>query len=94
MTIEVPNETSTRFADLCNLFWKFQCEEFPLTAIMEGKQVSHDLMLREAPADQQRRALLAMSLLHGLDVVSTDDLNSQDHVGNKILARDISNVSG
>ena len=62
---------SAPLAKLAERYWRFQCAEFPLTAIMAGETVEGDVLMRDAPADHERRAVWARQALAELDGTMT-----------------------
>lgn len=60
---------------LADRFWQFQQHEFPILAIQAGQPAAGDALLREAPADHERRAAWAedaMAELAGIDAARLD----------------------
>lgn len=81
--------TAAPLSDLAARFWAFQCEEFPLSALMAGVQPSTDVLLREAPADHQRRAAWALGLRRELEAIDPTALGVQDRATHALLRREL-----
>jgi uncharacterized protein (DUF885 family) len=79
---------ANRLSDLAERYWRFQCDEAPMTAILAGEAVGHDLLLRDAPADHQRRADWAKAALAELDKIAPAGLNKDDRASHALLARE------
>ncbi|MGH8030858.1 MAG: DUF885 domain-containing protein [Luteimonas sp.] len=77
------------FDDLCRRYWDFQCDEFPTLAIQSGSPPAHDLLLREAPADHQRRAAIAAVFQAELNTFATDQLTPAQQASACLLAREL-----
>ncbi|MGH6613352.1 DUF885 domain-containing protein [Sphingomonas sp.] len=65
-------------AGLAANYWAFQCDEFPISAIQAGVATDAELLLREAPADHQRRASWARNALSELTATDPGALGAQD----------------
>ena len=65
-------------ADLAARYWKFQCEESPISAIAAGVPTEAEQLLREAPADFERRAAWAQKALAELASIDPVALSVQD----------------
>src|SRR4051794_34479944 len=72
-------------ADLAARFWTFQCEESPITAIAAGVQTDADQLLREAPADTERRAAWARAAQTELAAIDPALLGVQDRATYRLL---------
>jgi uncharacterized protein (DUF885 family) len=83
---------SKMLADVCESYWAFQCEEAPLTAFFAGHKMPKDALLREAPADHERRAVRAKALLQDLERVSPTALSRQERSTLTLLQRELSNI--
>jgi len=80
---------SAPLAKLAERYWRFQCAEFPLTAIMAGETVEGDVLMRDAPADHERRAVWARQALAELDRIAPDELDGDDRVTHTLLHREL-----
>jgi uncharacterized protein (DUF885 family) len=78
-------QASTALADLAARFWTFQCEESPITAIAAGVPTDADQLLREAPADSERRAVWARAAQTELAVIDPAPLGVQDRATHRLL---------
>lgn len=76
---------SLALADLAARFWTFQCDEFPITAISAGVSTDADQLLREAPADCERRAAWAEAALAELATIDMVTLGVQDRATHRLL---------
>ena len=83
------SKASMALASLCRSYWAFQCDEFPIIAMMASQAVAHDELLREAPADHARRCGFAQSMLDELAAVPIHALDTQERVSHAMLARDL-----
>jgi uncharacterized protein (DUF885 family) len=80
--------SSQALADLAARYWEFQREESPITGIMAGQPPEHDLLLREAPADHERRAAWAGSALQELSAIDATPLSLDDLATYALLRRE------
>lgn len=80
---------ATDLQHLCDEYWRVQCAESLATAIMAGQPVEHDDLLREAPADHERRAAIAKDLLQRADAIATTGLSAQDLASHRMLRREL-----
>jgi len=76
-------------AELCARYWAFQCDENPTLAIMASAPVTHDELLRLAPADHERRATTAKAMLAGMSAISIEGLGAGDRATYAILRREL-----
>ena len=84
------NETNNAaFDDLCQRYWEFQCDESPVSALLAGLASPHDVLMREAPADHERRARLAAGMLAELRAFDPDTLSAQQHISARLLCREL-----
>jgi uncharacterized protein (DUF885 family) len=84
--------TSEKLADLAARYWTFRCEEFPITAITAGEQVSSDILLREAPADHERRANWAQAALEELAEMDSARLSAQERGSRGLLESEFTDL--
>ena len=86
-------QTSTALADaladLAARYWTFQCEESPITAIAAGVPTEADQLLREAPADFERRAAWAQKALAELASINSVPLSVQDRATHGLLNHEL-----
>ena len=78
-----------RLADLAERYWRFQCEEFPLNAILAGEPGAGATLFRAAPADEDRRYEAAGRLLQELNSISGDALAGQERVTARLLGEEL-----
>ncbi|MBP7336727.1 DUF885 family protein [Niveispirillum sp.] len=76
---------STALADLATRFWTFQCAEFPTVAIAAGVSTEAEQLLREAPADAERRAVWARAAQGKLAAIDPAPLGVQDRATHRLL---------
>jgi uncharacterized protein (DUF885 family) len=80
--------SSKPLAQLASRYWAFQKEETPITAIMAGQAAEGDLLLREAPADHERRAGWAAMALEELEGIDPLSLSLDDRATHALLGRE------
>lgn len=80
--------SSQALADLAARYWDLQREESPITAIMAGQPPQHDLLLREAQADHERRAAWARRALRELSGIDAAPLGLDDRATHALLHRE------
>ncbi|MDH0866259.1 DUF885 domain-containing protein [Mitsuaria sp. GD03876] len=80
---------STSFDDLCRRYWAFQCDEFPIAALLAGEASPHELLIRDAPADHERRAERAGALLAEALAVDRDALDAERRISAALLEREL-----
>jgi uncharacterized protein (DUF885 family) len=78
-------QASTTLAALAERFWAFQCDEFPTTAIAAGVDPSSEPLLREGPADAERRAAWARSAMIELDRIDPVPLSVAEKATHRLL---------
>lgn len=83
------DSSSVKLADLAERYWRFQCEEFPMTAIMAGEAFEGDALLRGAPADYRRRADWGREALIEWDAISSAALDDADRATHALLRREL-----
>lgn len=71
--------------DLADRFWTFQQHEFPILAIQAGQPVDGDVLLREAPADHERRAVWAERATAELAAIDAETLDAVDQATHALL---------
>jgi uncharacterized protein (DUF885 family) len=81
--------SNARLAELAARYWAFRCEEFPLEAIQAGAPTDATILLREAPADYERRAAWAKAALGELGAIGTSGLGVQDGATRALLEREL-----
>ncbi|MGH8251246.1 MAG: DUF885 domain-containing protein [Steroidobacteraceae bacterium] len=84
--------TAARLADLAERFWRFECHEFPLTAILAGEATRDATVFREAVADCDRRHLAAGEMLAELHHIAVDSLTAQDRATHRLLHRALEGI--
>ena len=78
-------QPSPVLTDLAERFWAFQCEESPTIAIAAGVVTDANQLLREAPADHERRAKWARAAQSELAAVDAAALAAQDRATYHLL---------
>jgi uncharacterized protein (DUF885 family) len=76
---------NTALTDLAARFWTFQCEEFPTVAIAAGVLTEADQLLRETPADFERRADWARAARTELAAIDPTSLSLPDLATHRLL---------
>lgn len=76
-------------ADLAARYWRFECEEFPLTALLAGEPVQGPALFRMAPADHDRRYETAGQLLAELEAIPETALAGPDLVTARLLGEEL-----
>ncbi len=78
-----------QLADLAARYWRFECEEFPLTALLAGEPVNAPALFRAAPADHDRRYEAVGQLLADLEAIPEAALTAQDRVTARLLGEEL-----
>lgn len=78
-----------QLAELSDRYWRFQCEEFPLTAILAGEAVSGSVLFRAATTDEDRRYAAAGRMLGELQSIPEDALAGPDRVTAQLLREEL-----
>jgi uncharacterized protein (DUF885 family) len=81
--------SQTALAELAARYWTFQCEESPITAIAAGAATQAEQLLREAPADHERRAAWARGALVELAAIDPAPLGVDDRATHGLLEREL-----
>jgi uncharacterized protein (DUF885 family) len=81
--------TNAVLADLAARYWTFQCEESPVSAIAAGVPTEAEQLLREAPADFERRAAWARKALAELALIDSAPLSVQDRATHGLLNHEL-----
>ena len=74
------SSATEKLAGACERYWAFQCEETPLTAFFAGQTMPEGALVREGPADHERRAAVAKALLKDLEDVTPASLSRRHRV--------------
>ncbi|MFV3074352.1 DUF885 domain-containing protein [Niveispirillum fermenti] len=77
-----------KIGELAERYWAFQREEFPLMAIQAGQPGDADTLMREAPADHERRAAWAAVAVKELASIDPRGLDTQDRATHALLRRE------
>lgn len=78
-----------RVADLAERYWRFQCEEFPVSALLAGERTESAILFRESAADYDRRSSKAGEFLAELGDVGSRTLNADDRATLGLLRREL-----
>lgn len=76
-------------AELAARYWTFQCEEFPINAIAAGMATEATQLMKEAPADNERRAAWARKALVELAAIDTASLEVDDQATHLLLGHEL-----
>ncbi len=87
-----PSSASSALGSLAERYWRFECEETPLGAVLANVAVEGDLLFRESPADWQRRDARAAALLQDLAAIDCRLLAGQEKATHSLLLRELGAV--
>ena len=76
-------------AELAARYWTFQCEEIPINAIAAGVTTDATQLMREAPADHERRAAWARTALDELATIDIKPLGVDDKATHRLLDHEL-----
>ncbi|MES2046206.1 MAG: DUF885 domain-containing protein [Pseudomonadota bacterium] len=76
-------------AELAARYWTFQCEEIPINAIAAGMPTDATQLMKEAPADHERRAAWARKALVELAAIDTASLGVADRATHRLLGHEL-----
>ncbi len=85
-------ESDQPLADLAERFWRFRCTESPISALMAGEKVEGAVLLRETPADYDRRREGAVAILALLNAIRAEDLSVRDCATQSLLRRELCTI--
>lgn len=80
---------SEELAQLARSYWDLQKREFPIAAIQAGEAPESPMLMREAPADHERRAGWAREALLKLAEIDRTNLSSDDRATHALLEREL-----
>lgn len=80
---------SDALADLAERYWRFECREIPLSAVLAGQRTEDATMFRESAADHARRERGAAGLLRELETIDAGALGAQDRATHALLGREL-----
>jgi uncharacterized protein (DUF885 family) len=80
---------SGALAALASAYWEFQRHESPIAAILAGEPLDNDVLLREAPADHERRKSWAQGALRDLESIDHGSLDPEDRTTRSLLRREL-----
>ncbi len=80
-----PTLAPEALANLAERYWRQQCEEHPLQAIMAGEPCQAVELFRAAPEDHERRARQARELRNELATLAPRGLSIQDCATHRLL---------
>uniref|UniRef100_B0SVN2 DUF885 domain-containing protein n=1 Tax=Caulobacter sp. (strain K31) TaxID=366602 RepID=B0SVN2_CAUSK len=82
-------DTNLALAELAARYWAFQCEEFPINAIAAGAATTASQLMREAPADHERRAAWARTARDALLAIDVGSLEIDDTATHQLLDHEL-----
>ncbi len=83
---------STQLAELAADYWEFTCYESPMTAILAGETTVDTVIFRESPADHDRRAAGATTLLSRLQAISPSTLTGSESQTRELMQRELQHL--
>ena len=84
--------SADRLSDLATRYWRFQCHEFPLNAILAGEDVPDAVLFRESQEDYDRRDRAAGDMLRELETIVQDSLTRQDRLTYRLLREELEDL--
>ena len=81
-----------RLDALAKRYWAFECEEFPLSALLAGEELDHPVLFRESPEDYDRKNARAGDFLRDLRDIDADELDAQDQATHALLRRELQKI--
>ncbi|MGH3428781.1 MAG: hypothetical protein ACRDQZ_14650, partial [Mycobacteriales bacterium] len=84
--------TAGRLSELAARYWQFQCQEFPLTAILAGEPTDAPVLFRESAADYDRRYRQAGELLANVDDLIPAAFTAQDSATHRLLRHELESI--
>ncbi|MGV3479513.1 MAG: DUF885 domain-containing protein [Sphingobium sp.] len=78
-----------RLAALAERFWRFECRETPLAAILAGQPTEDEVVFRESADDHARRDAGAAEMLDALAAIPAEGLDDQDRATRILLEREL-----
>lgn len=85
----MPPSPSQQLAALAERYWRFECEEIPLTAVMAGEETKDAVIFRESAADHERRNARAGALRVELDGIDATALSGTERATVAILDHEL-----
>ena len=86
------SSAASDLAAVAEAYWRAECEESTLTAMLAGEASEATYIFRLAPADADRRDQTARRLLESLEKIPTAGLDFQDQVTHALLRRELEAV--
>jgi len=83
------SSTSSLLSDLAERYWRFECQEIPLSAVLAGHPTDDATLFRESSTDHARRTRRAAELQAELALIGTDGLSAQERATHALLAREL-----
>ncbi len=85
---------SQRLAALAQRYWRWQCDEFPLNAVLAGETTNTAVLFREAPGDYERRLGASAGLRQELQTIPLSELTGQDRATHRLLQCELEDLRG
>jgi uncharacterized protein (DUF885 family) len=79
-------------ADLADRYWRFECHETPLAAVLAGQATVDAVLFRESAADHARRQAGAAALLAELARIDTRAFGAQQRATCALLQRELNGL--
>jgi uncharacterized protein (DUF885 family) len=83
------SDTSKALTALCERYWDCHCFEQPISAILAGRPDAGDILLRESPADYERRIAVARTISADLERIPLEFLQGQERTTHRLLDHDL-----
>jgi uncharacterized protein (DUF885 family) len=80
---------NTVLADLAERYWRFECREIPLTAVLAGQPTPDAVLFRESAEDHARRDARAAALLAEAEALDAAGLSAQERATQALLLREL-----
>ena len=83
---------SGALATLAERYWRFECQEMPLSAALAGAKLDDAVLFRESPLDHARRDARAGELLVELQAIDAGALAGQELATHRLLQRELGGI--
>ena len=82
----------TTLLDLAERYWRFECFELPLAAVLAGQPTADAVLFRESAADHARRSTGAAAQLVELNAIDANSLDASGRATHALLGRELRNL--
>ncbi|MDJ0653336.1 MAG: DUF885 domain-containing protein [Xanthomonadales bacterium] len=86
------NAPAQALAALAEQYWDFESFESPFSALLAGEKTHDATLFRESPADYDRKAATAATLLQTLNGIADQPLDAQDMATAKLMQRELRKI--